>query len=62
MEPIALTIGQAARVLQVSRATAYQRGALPVAELGPRCKRVPVDSLRRWLDAAAQGAPPPPLA
>jgi len=51
-EPLLLTIPEAARLLRVSRAQAYQlaaRGDLPVVRIG-RSVRVRADRLERWLD------------
>ena len=50
---LVLTVEEAADVLKVSRAKAYDlaaRGAIPTVKLGPRLTRVPVDALRRQLD------------
>ncbi len=48
-----LTIEEAARILRVSRATAYalaRAGRLPVVELGPRSRRISRAALMRFLE------------
>jgi excisionase family DNA binding protein len=57
-EPLALTVAQAARALQISTPQAYRMaadGRLPTVRLGARLTRVPLDALRAQL--AAQTTP-----
>lgn len=47
-----LKVSEAAKLLSISRSKAYElvaSGQLPVIHLGPRCVRVPMESLDRWL-------------
>lgn len=49
-----LTVTEAARVLHVSRASAYSlaaAGRIPVVRIGPRTIRVPRSRLVRWIEA-----------
>ena len=60
MEQLVLTLPETARVLRISRAQAFalaRDGRLPVVQLSPRVRRVPLDALRQQLAAAAE----PPL-
>ena len=64
-EPLALTVPQTAKALQISTPQAYRMaadGRLPTVRLGPRLTRVPLDVLRAQLAAASTpgqpGAPP----
>ena len=55
-EPLALTVPQAARALQISTPQAYRMaadGRLPTVRLGPRLTRVPLAQLRAQLAAAS---------
>lgn len=48
-----LKVTEAARVLSISRSKAYElvaSGDLPVIHLGPRCVRVPIEALDRWIE------------
>ena len=59
-EPLALTVPQAARALQISTLQAYRLvadGRLPTVRLGPRLTRVSLDALRAWLTAQTAEAP-----
>lgn len=50
-EPLAVSMSEAARLLNVSRPTVYRLAKMqgfPVVRLGG-CVRVPVDSLREWV-------------
>jgi excisionase family DNA binding protein len=51
-ESLLLTVPQAARLLQVSRNTAYEligRGELPAIRLGERLIRIPRFALESWI-------------
>lgn len=55
-----LTVAQAAEVLGVSRATAYELvrlGRVPVVRLSPRCFRVPTATLAAMLGRENAGGP-----
>lgn len=52
-ERLALRMNEAAEVLGISRSKAYElarRGEIPVVRIG-HSVRVPVNGLRRWLEA-----------
>jgi len=56
MEPIAVTVAEAGRLLGIKKSEAYElvaRGVIPSVRLGPRCTRVPVDALRERMNALA---------
>src|SRR5262249_28857035 len=52
IEPAALRPGEVAKRLSVGRTKVYDlmnTGELPFVQLGPRCRRIPVDALTAWL-------------
>lgn len=59
-EPIqaeALTVKEAAKVLNLSTQTMYQlirQPDFPAVRLGPRTTRIPVQALRRWMEERAE--------
>jgi excisionase family DNA binding protein len=57
-KPELLTVGQAAKVLQISRAGAYAHAAaghLPTVRVGPRSIRVPRAALAKWIETRTRG-------
>lgn len=59
-----LSIEEAARILKISRGTAYRsarNGSLPVLVFGQRRYRVPVKALQRLLETGAQMGRKSPL-
>ena len=58
MDELLCTPEEAARALRVGRNKVYElmgSGALPSVKLG-RCRRVPVDALRRFVTELAEGS------
>lgn len=56
MERLLLRPEEAAKLLGVGRSKLYQllaAGDIPCVMLGSRCRRVPLDALRRWVEAHA---------
>jgi len=62
MDRLLLRVGEAAEVLGISRAKAYQlvsSGALPSIQLAGSMRRVPVEELRKLIgEQLAQDSPP----
>jgi excisionase family DNA binding protein len=59
-EKLLLRVAEAAELLGVSRAKAYQMaasGAIPTVRLG-RATRVPTAALRRWVDEQLEASGP----
>ena len=53
----ALTVKEAAKMLNLSPATMYQlvrQPDFPAVRLGPRTTRIPVEALRRWMAERAE--------
>ena len=53
----AISIGEAAQRLDISRAQGYsavKQGLIPTIRLGKRCRRVPLERLERLLNGAEE--------